>query len=250
MTLLLNLPFKISFAIVQFSVILSLYSINHYMEFKQDLKTYPLRTSFIKDKIGIFVMATIIFYLLALVLSLLQNIGSVLTIILFTFLMVVYGLHIGNFRLKDILFVKNIYVGIVWTLLLVLFPQIFFQSTISSKTIYYIIIMGLITAISTIVYDLRDFKGDKKNNVKTIPTILGLENTKKFLNIVTVIVLIFSVMLYIYQGKEYLAFILTSLYMLLVISRIGLDNIRVVTEIYDDAFFAFFGFSSVLLHGV
>ncbi|NYZ79330.1 UbiA family prenyltransferase [Candidatus Micrarchaeota archaeon] len=247
MTLQFGLPFTLPFAIMEFSAPLSLYSMNRYMELKQDLETYPIRTNFIKNKMHLFMLATLFFYALALILSFLQNTNSFIFILLTTFSMTIYGLHIGNFRLKDILFLKNIFLGIVWSASLVVLPQIFFQATISSKTIYYIILVGSLCAINTIIFDLRDVQGDKKNNVMTAPVIFGEKNTKRLLNVMTAILLLFSLALYINLGKEYLIFTLTSLYTLLVISRIDVEDIKIVTELYADAFLALLGFFSVLL---
>jgi 4-hydroxybenzoate polyprenyltransferase len=247
-TLQFGLPFTLSLAMLEFSAPLSLYSLNRYMELKQDFETYPARTNFIRNRMSLFIVAAVFFYALAFILSFLQNTNSFLFILLLTFSMIIYGLSIGKFRLKDILLVKNIFVATVWSLTLVVFPQIFFNITILNKTIYYVIFIVLLGTINTIIFDLRDVQGDRKNNVRTVPVVFGAENIKKLLAWATFMILLFSFVLYVDLGKEYIVFILTSLYMLLVISRIDAEDIKIVAEIYADAFPAFLGFFSVLLH--
>jgi 4-hydroxybenzoate polyprenyltransferase len=242
----LGLPLTPTILIVEFSAVLSFYSLNRYMEFKQDLETYPSRTKFIKNRMHLFTAMILFFYSLTLLLCFLQNINSLIFILLLTVLTVIYSSHIASFRIKDILFAKNIFLGIVWSITVVIFPQFFYQMPIINKTLYYAIFIWLLTTINTIVFDLRDFSGDKKNNIQTIPVVFGTETTKKIVASMAAISLIFSIALYLDLGKECIPFILTSLCMLITISRIGVDDIRLVTEIYTDAWWGIFGFFSLL----
>lgn len=59
-----------------------------------------------------------------------------------------------------------------------------FNFSFGKKSILIILIFYLFflkSYVNTIIFDVRDIEGDKMNNVRTIPVILGLQKTKNLL---------------------------------------------------------------------
>ena len=122
----------------------------------------------------------IIAYLGALTLSFLQSPFAIF-IILFPFCIgIVYSIKISNFRLKDVTGVKNITVALSWAVIGGFLPSTVSDlSPIAIMLIFYFAFSKLF--INTVLFDVRDIEGDRINNVKTIPVVFGMKNTRRFL---------------------------------------------------------------------
>lgn len=147
---------------------------------KEDVINLPQRAAFIKRNKRYLIFSVVLSYAVVLILCFLQNIYAVL-IVLFPLLTgFIYSKKIRNFRLKDKIGLKNIIIGISWASGVALLPL-----TVHSKNLmipcfifYFFFIKSVIT---TILFDVRDVKGDSLNKVITIPVFLGIKATKKIL---------------------------------------------------------------------
>ncbi len=155
------------------------YMMNRSAEMEQDLASHPERTNYLARRrkvlpwvvaasfvVGYALAATVswIFLLALLVplaLSLLYSVGSKSLI----------GL-IGTRTLKQKVLLKNISISFGWSLIPILVGFYFGAFDAPLLLLSPFIFLRLMT--NTIVFDISDTEGDRKNGVKTLPTELGV----------------------------------------------------------------------------
>lgn len=155
------------------------YMMNRSAEMDTDLASHPERTNYLARRrkvlpgvvaasfvIGYALAATVswIFFLALLAplaLSLLYSVGSKRLI----------GL-IGTRNLKEKLLLKNVSISLGWSLIPVLVGFYFGAFNMPLLLLGPFIFFRLMT--NTIIFDIRDAEGDRKNAVRTVPTELGV----------------------------------------------------------------------------
>lgn len=158
------------------------YMMNRSAEMDQDLASHPERTTYLARRrqilpavvaasfiIGYALAATVswVFFtalLAPLALSLLYSVGSKRLI----------GL-IGTRNLKQKLLLKNVSIAFGWSLIPILVGLYFGAFDAPLLLLSPFIFLRLMT--NTIVFDIRDTEGDRKNAVKTLPTELGVSQS-------------------------------------------------------------------------
>jgi len=103
-------------------------------------------------------------YVLGFLLSSLVSVASLLLYLAMVFL----GLTYSRYRLKQYLLVKNFYSGFGSTLVFLIGA-----SSVSTAVLGYYFMLSLFIFAGTIVSDLRDYAGDIKAGVRTIPVAIG-----------------------------------------------------------------------------
>ena len=155
------------------------YMMNRSAEMDQDLESHPERTNYLARRkralpwvvaasfvLGYALAATVswVFFLALLAplaLSLLYSVGSKRLI----------GL-IGARNLKQKVLLKNVTISLGWSLIPVLVGFYFGAFDAPLLLLSPFIFFRLMT--NTIVFDIRDTEGDRQNEVKTLPTQLGI----------------------------------------------------------------------------
>ena len=96
-------------------------------------------------------------------------------------------------RIKDVTIGKNIGVAIAWTIFVVVLVNSY-SSTFSfvPLMITSFFFIGRIF-INTVIFDIRDHEGDRKNNIQTMPVYMGIEKTKSVVIIMNAFLGIFMV---------------------------------------------------------
>ena len=94
-----------------------------------------------------------------------------------------------SFKLKNIFFVKNALIGIVWGSLVLIGSNNIFQRNIIPLFLY----ASIQVFIGGVIRDIPDLKKDKLNNVKSFPVVLGINYTIYIMHLInfTSIILIF-----------------------------------------------------------
>ena len=171
--------FKLLFAV--FCITFTVYNLNKLTDKKEDLVNLPERMSYIQDEeLLIFVM--LISWFMAILLSFSVNF-LIIPLILFPFIAgILYSIQIHPKipRFKDITGLKSFIVAISWVAVVSFIPSIYLQNVnIKITLISYLIFIKLF--VNAVVFDIRDIEGDRENNIKTIPVVMGLSKTKKLL---------------------------------------------------------------------
>jgi 4-hydroxybenzoate polyprenyltransferase len=199
---------KIELMAVAFFVTLSIYMFNKKTDIKEDSINMPERTKIAQLKFGFFV--SICAYTLAMIFGGLEK--NYFTLILLVPLLtgILYSTKIGNIRIKEILLVKNI---IIASSCSIIATMPFFYTMDQEKFIFIFSFFLLKLFVNTIIFDIRDRKGDKLYEINTIPLKIGIKHTKNLLYSINTI--IFAIIIFgIYSN------IFTNYYYILLISII------------------------------
>ncbi len=163
----------------------SIYSLNKLTDAKEDSVNLPERTRYIQYNQQLILLLSIFSCFAAILLGFLVSFLSIF-IILFPFIVgIFYSIQINPKlpRLKNITGVKNLMVALSWAVTVSLLPETYLYdiSNMVSLIFYFIFVKFF---INTVIFDIRDIEGDRKNNIKTIPVVIGQQKTKKMLLII------------------------------------------------------------------
>jgi len=160
------------------------YMMNRSAEMDQDLASHPERTTYLarRRKIlpGVVAASFLIGYALAATVSLIFLVALLVPLALSLLYSVgskrLVGL-IGTSKLKQRLLLKNVSIAFGWSLIPILVGLYFGGFNVPLLLLGPLIFMRLMT--NTIVFDIRDTDGDRKNAIKTLPTELGVPRSFK-----------------------------------------------------------------------
>jgi len=195
-----------------FLLTFTVYSLDKLSNIKEDSISLPERAGFIGRHKKIMIYITISSYMVALYLSSIKNSLALFIVLFPLFMGLIYSIKISNFRLKDILAVKNITIALSWSVVGTFLPLV-----VSSKTfmliasVFYFIFIKCF--INTVLFDVRDIEGDSLNGVRTIPVYFGLMKTRKLLLILNSTLVLWLAYLY-FQGffHKYLLVLIFSIF--------------------------------------
>jgi len=121
--------------------------------------------------------------MLSLILGFLENIMTLPVILFPLFLGALYSLKLNSKfpRLKDITGVKNITIALSWSAGTTFLPVIYLSEKRFLLIIMVFYFFFLKSCINSIIFDVRDIEGDRRNNIRTIPVLLGKDKTRKLL---------------------------------------------------------------------
>jgi len=181
-----QVPWSAMTGIISFFVAFSIYNLNRKTDEDEDAINRQDRFAFTKRYETPLFYASILFLILALVLSglygilpLLATVAPFVCGILYSFRLLPASL--GYRRLKEIPAVKNIVVGFSWAILLSLLPVYLNQGIPDSKTAITFLLFFLWGFMASMIPDIRDRAGDASAGVRTIPVIFGEKRTRTYL---------------------------------------------------------------------
>ena len=178
--LLYDISLNLNLILIAFLVTFSVYNINKLTDVKEDSINLPERADFIGRNRRPITHATMACYLIALLLSFLQNLFAIFIALFPLCCGVIYSIKILDFRLKDITGVKNIIIALSWA-----GTGAFLPLLVASKAfivvllIFYFFFVRIF--IGSVTFDIRDIEGDRMSGVRTIPVVFGREKTKNLL---------------------------------------------------------------------
>ena len=191
-----------------FLLIFSTYSLNKLTDIKEDSINLPQRTAFIAKNKHYLIFMVMVSFAAALTLYFMQSLYAVVLALCPLLTGVIYSIKVRNFRLKDIIGLKSISIGMCWASGAAFLPlTVCSRSLITVCLIFYFFFSRSI--INTILFDVRDKAGDSVHGVKTIPVFLGINNTKKLLVLLNSTVVLWLIACYslgVFNG--YLSFLL------------------------------------------
>lgn len=175
---LLDLSPNIMVCSAVFFMTFSLYSLNKITDMKEDAINMPERLNFLKGRKNLIVTYSVVAYLLSILLTFLDNPASVIVVLVPLIANALYGSKLlpGLPRLKDIPVTKNLVVAISWAAATTLLPAGHIMSKISTVALVFYFMLGK-AFVNTVLYDMRDIKGDEENGIRTLPIILGRKKT-------------------------------------------------------------------------
>lgn len=122
--------------------------------------------------------------------------------------------------LRQIPYLKIFLIAFVWSSVTILFPLIELKQPLLNNKILLLFLERFIFILSiTIPFDIRDYKSDKENKIRTIPGIIGIENSKKLSVILLIFYLLISFLHY-NEGVIFTSRLLASLFTAILIFKI------------------------------
>lgn len=182
-----------------FLVVYSVYTFNRLTDHEEDVLNAPERSVFVKGNERFMLYTAIASYIVALVLGWIENPFAALILTFPIMLGWVYSKNVfsmlGLPRLKDIFIMKNLTISIGWAVCVVFLPILYTSGNAVVVLLFFSFFIIKIF-INSVLFDVRDVKGDSLCGVKTIPVVIGIKRTCHLLlilnSLLTVLICIFS----------------------------------------------------------
>jgi len=175
--------------IIPFSGSFLIYNLNRFTDIKEDIINVYNRVLFIQKFGRIFLCLAILFYTVSLFLAYQQNIYTFISALVPLPIAILYS--VARFKKRFIL--KNILVSIAWGCSVLVVGAFF--NTINLLLVYLYAFFSLQFLINVIIFDIKDLKGDKFNNVQSLPVKLGIEETKKVCLLILLLLFVIWILL-------------------------------------------------------
>ena len=163
-----------------------IYSYDRYKEFENDSFCNPERTLYLEkyvEKIPIYIIIYILCVII--ILFLLNNYIALIYWICLIFLGLLYGIFFKKATEKIIGF-KNFFVSLMWVLLVVFF-MIYYNHSFSLSVFLMCFFIFLRYFIHESFVDIKDIESDEKENLRTLPIVLGEKKLIKFLKLINIL---------------------------------------------------------------
>lgn len=212
--------------LVLFFSTLFLYTLNRLSDVKEDRINYPERVYYFKKFQNKILPISLFFFLISLAIAFFNSMYSFLWLIFPFILVFAYSF----FRLKRFLFLKNLIVATGWSAI----P--FFISTYINLSLTKIIICSIVIFISilvnTIIFDIKDTKGDKIHRIFTIPNTYGIKFTKYLCYALSFSLLVLiSIFLYLkILSLNFIWLIFFPLYIFIYTYKVSPKNAIIISE--------------------
>jgi 4-hydroxybenzoate polyprenyltransferase len=165
------------------------YTVNRFSDFDQDRISHADRTAHLEGRRRLLPAIAAACFAVGYVLAFLRNLDFFAGLLLPLMLAVAYsvgsekmGRALGISRLKEGLFVKNLTVSFAWSLIPLLVGLYFLQFPVAEIALCPFIFLRLM--VNTIFFDVRDMEADAAYGVRTIPVSLGIDASRKLMNVV------------------------------------------------------------------
>ena len=253
---LLSLPPDFIFYFICFLVASFVYSINRLTDIREDVINNPRRTEFVEKQSNLFFVYSLLSLIIALILSYLHSFLTFLIILLPIIFVIVYSIKwipksisLHKRRLKEIFLMKSIIVSLGWAL--IPFYVIIYLNTFLFGIFFISFFIFLRIFIGTIMFDIRDVKGDKINGIQTIPVCCGIKESKNiilFLNFLSFIILFVGCLLGLLpMGLGLIIAAFGFVMGVLYIHLMNKINIRFLCDVIVDSEYFLFGVISFII---
>ncbi|MEA1865204.1 MAG: UbiA family prenyltransferase [Euryarchaeota archaeon] len=179
--LLFGLTAKTNLLFATFLVTYSTYSLNKLTDKEEDAVNNPARSRYVTGNERFLTFLAIISYIVAILLGYFENIFAALVLLVPLVTGIVYSTNIfsvfGVPRLKDVFVVKSLLVTLSWTIVIAFLPAICSgEDCIKLLSIAFFFFIK--SFVNTVLFDVMDVEGDRKNFIKTIPVKIGISGTR------------------------------------------------------------------------
>jgi 4-hydroxybenzoate polyprenyltransferase len=179
-----------------FFVIYSVYSLNRVTDQDEDAVNMPERSALVKGNEKLLLILAVVAYIVALFLGWLESPFAALILVVPIVVGIAYSKDvfsiIGIPRLKDILFVKSFVVALSWAACGALLPALYLENLTKLWFVFPFFFIKMF--INTVLFDVRDVKGDTLNGVNTVPVVIGVSRTRRLLLTVQSVLALWTVL--------------------------------------------------------
>ena len=181
---------KIGMMVASFFVTLSIYTLNKVTDREEDKINAPERSKIANSPITLPV--AIFAYAAALIIGGIEKLVFILILLIPLLSGIFYSIKIFSIRLKDIFLMKNLIIATSCTAVAIA-PFFYSNDILVLFLVSYFFFVKIF--INTIIFDLRDVEGDRKANVRTIPVVVGVKNTRKILLLLNSTLILWLIMI-------------------------------------------------------
>lgn len=185
-------PLRFEPVLISFSIVFFMYNVNRFTDIDEDEVNEPERASFVRKYGKILLVSSILIYLISLGLAW-ENSLLTLTLALGN---IGLGISYSVLRLKEKLFFKNFIVATGWAVLPLIAGS--YYSLTDPEIVFSAFYFGMAIFNNTVIFDIKDILGDRKEGVSTLPNTLGLEKSRLLIHLsniglaLTVVLLVVS----------------------------------------------------------
>lgn len=177
-----NLSFNHFAALIMILVTYGVYNLNRKTDEAEDSINHFERYSFTKKYGNVLCRTAALAYLGAAGLGIFFGAGAFIITMIPLFSGVIYSIPLlpgrtGFSRIKEVPVLKSVVVALAWAIPPAFLPLYIARAGISQQTWIVALLFFILVFVNTVVFDIRDIKGDRNSGVKTIPVILGAETT-------------------------------------------------------------------------
>lgn len=175
----------------------SIYSFERKIDMEANMINDPNRTLFVKRHYKkMYIFATIA-YIVALLLAyeksfiaFLISLIPIIGMVLYDVKLIPKRLNVKYRRFKDIPLGKNVVISLVVSTTIVLFPYFYISSFSFQLALMLWTFIFFRVFINSIAFDIGDVEGDRKEKIKTLPILLGVDKVRKLLSTLNFMVMI------------------------------------------------------------
>ena len=185
--ILVNASVNAAILLIAYLIPLIVYNINYYMELEKDAETNFERVTLINKKRGVYPFI-IGFYIITLILMVLlyTNLNLMAFIVILSLSGILYTIIFKDFT-KRIPCIKNVYTSLIWASNGTFFLVFYYSTNVSWAYLFIFLFIFIKSLVNVVFFDIKDIKVDRERYLKTIPVILGKDNTILVLQILNVI---------------------------------------------------------------
>ncbi|MGM0590707.1 MAG: UbiA family prenyltransferase [Halobacteriota archaeon] len=178
---LLSVPLNPSL-VVAVLVTLTVYTHNQLTDLEEDRVNRPEQAAFAESRRWLLTALSAVSYVLALVISVLGGLASVLLTLLPAVSAYLYGVEwipVSSVdRLKEVLVLNTGVVAFAWAVPLAYLPLTFDGELAVVPSVVVFAFFFLRTFLAVEVFNVRDVEGDRQQGVSTLPVAFGVQRTK------------------------------------------------------------------------
>ena len=169
-----------------FVLTFAVYNLDKVIMQKEDVINDPDRLKFFMGRERTWIVISVVSLTLSVVLGATEGLGVLLTLLLPLAVYAGYSIGLPFMpRLKEIPVVKNVVLVATWALVPTLLPNLSKLGPVGEKgmllsiLVFYFIFTKIM--VNSILFDLRDVKGDGESGVRTLPVVLGVKRVRRLL---------------------------------------------------------------------
>lgn len=241
-SVLANIKVGLPILVIAYLIPLMVYSYDYYRDMDKDMATNSERAAYFnkKAKIYPFIMASYAVLLVSL-LILFSNYELILFILATVLVGMLYTFGLKGLT-KKVPGFKNIYTALTWAIAGTFFIPLYYSMNLNLAFMLIFLFIFLKCLPNIIFFDIKDIEGDKKEGLKTVPVLIGKENTLNLLrgmNIIAFLPLFVGVYLHLIPAFTLvmLVFLAYSFHYMKKASNASADEMSIISQTLADAEF-------------
>ncbi|MFT4883559.1 MAG: 4-hydroxybenzoate polyprenyltransferase [Natronomonas sp.] len=158
---------------IVFSATFFVYSVNRATDIEEDELNVPERAAFTRSYGKICLAAGVVLYTLAVGVAIVRGLPKAGFLVLPVAAAVLYSLA----RLKRVLLVKNLLVGIAWGTI-PLGVGVYYDTLLTVEVLALASFFTIMLTVAAAIFDIKDIHGDRAAGIRTVPIAFGIRATQ------------------------------------------------------------------------